>query len=424
MSNSLSLFEKNQRVRTLSAIIWIVLIASVALGLLNIQFRTWDSVIALFSLAFICVLLLWLNSSGHYTLSALILSIVVLMVINLNLFDGDGLRDSGILAYPIFIMIGVLFFGKRATPYFSLAAIASTIGIVYLEINGYIHPTIGATTFDILLPIVILLLAAAAFIWVVVGNMEKDLERVKESEALEQELKIAADIQRSILPDRLPLHEKFDFGARILPARQVGGDFYDCFYVDHNRIAVLIGDVADKGIPSAIFMARVHALITAEAESSKSAGDVLRKVNKHITQLDKSSQFVTALYGILDAETGEFSYARAGHEPPFYLNSQGEIRRLPHKTGMALGLQEQITLDQASIFLSRGSLLIMFTDGLTDCRNPKGDAFGLERIRSTLADLKNNSAQAVCDQLFDTLMMYQSGSKQDDDVTLVAVHAK
>jgi len=182
MSNNLSLYEKNQRVRTLAAIIWIVLIASVALGFLNIQFRTWDSVIALFSLAFICVILLWLNSSGQYTLSALILSIVVLMVINLNLYDGDGIRDSGILAYPIFIMMGILFFGKRATLYFSLATIASLIGIVTLEIHGYIHPTIGATNFDILLPIIILLLAVTAFIWVVVGNMEGHLERVKDSE--------------------------------------------------------------------------------------------------------------------------------------------------------------------------------------------------------------------------------------------------
>ena len=182
MSNNLSLYEKNQRVRTLAAIIWIVLIASVALGFLSIQFRTWDSVIALFSLAFICMILLWLNSSGQYTLSALILSIVVLMVINLNLYDGDGIRDSGILAYPIFIMMGILFFGKRATLYFSLATIASLIGIVTLEIHGYIHPTIGATNFDILLPIIILLLAVTAFIWVVVGNTEGDLERVKDSE--------------------------------------------------------------------------------------------------------------------------------------------------------------------------------------------------------------------------------------------------
>lgn len=183
MSDQLTLYEKDQRVRTLSAIIWIVLSASVALGLLNIQFRTWSSVIALFGLAFVCVLLLWLNSKGQFTLAALILSLLVLMVINVNLFDGDGIRDSGILAYPIFIMVGALFFGKRAAPYFSLAAIASLFGIVSLEIRGDIHPTIGPTEFDILLPIVILLLVVSAFIWVVVGIMEKNLDRVKESEA-------------------------------------------------------------------------------------------------------------------------------------------------------------------------------------------------------------------------------------------------
>src|SRR5690349_4749547 len=182
MSNDLALYEKNQRLRTLSAIIWIVFVASVALGLLNIQFRTWDSVIGLFGLALICIPLLWLNSKGQITPSALFLSIIVLMVININLFDGDGIRDSGLLAYPIFIMIGVLFFGKRATPYFSLAAILSLILIVYLEMRGYIHPTIGATKFDILLPIIILLLVAAAFIWVVVGNIEKYVLRVEESE--------------------------------------------------------------------------------------------------------------------------------------------------------------------------------------------------------------------------------------------------
>lgn len=182
MSNNVSLYEKNQRIRTLSAIIWIVLVASTALGLLNIQYQTWDSIIALFGLALICVPLLWLNAKGHYSLAAMILSAIVLIVIDLNLYDGDGIRDSGILAFPIFIMIGVLFFGKRATPYFSLAAILSLIGIVYLEIHGYVHPTIGATKFDILLPIIILILVASAFIWVVVGNREKNLERVKESE--------------------------------------------------------------------------------------------------------------------------------------------------------------------------------------------------------------------------------------------------
>jgi phosphoserine phosphatase RsbU/P len=171
-------------------------------------------------------------------------------------------------------------------------------------------------------------------------------------------------------------------------------------------------------------MARAHALIIAEADSASSPGTVLRKANKHITRLEKSTQFVTALYGVLDTETGEFSYARAGHEPPLILHAHGDVHRLPYKPGMALGLWENIALDEYSLFLPQGSLLVMFTDGMTDCRNPKGEPFGLERIRLTMAELWNTSAQSSCDQLFDKLMMYQGGSKQDDDVTLVAVHAK
>ncbi|MEP7134982.1 MAG: SpoIIE family protein phosphatase [Chloroflexota bacterium] len=249
-------------------------------------------------------------------------------------------------------------------------------------------------------------------------------EQLIEKERLERELKVAAEIQLSILPDVLPSHPDYDFGGRILPARQVGGDFYDVFELGNNKLGVLIGDVADKGVPSAIFMARAHALIIAEADRAASPGEVLRMVNKHITRLEKSTQFVTALYGVLDTTTREFSYARAGHEPPLLLEADGTVRRLPHQPGMALGLWENIALDEYSLVLPKGSLLMMFTDGMTDCRNPKGEPFGLERIKSTMTELRDNTAQGGCDQLFDTLMEYQNGSKQDDDVTLVAVHAK
>jgi serine phosphatase RsbU (regulator of sigma subunit) len=248
-------------------------------------------------------------------------------------------------------------------------------------------------------------------------------EQLIEKERLERELKVAAEIQMSILPDTLPLVEGFDFGGRILPARQVGGDFYDVFTLDHHKLGVLIGDVADKGVPSAIFMARAHALVIAEADSVISPGNVLRRVNKHITRLEKSTQFVTALYGVLDINTGEFEYARAGHEPPLLLSPDGDVHRLPHKPGMALGLWDEITLDEYSVHLPKDSMLMMFTDGMTDCRNPKGEPYGLERIKRTMSGLAVATAQAACDQLFDSLMYYQSGAKQDDDVTLLAIHA-
>lgn len=249
-------------------------------------------------------------------------------------------------------------------------------------------------------------------------------EQLIEKERMEKELQVAASIQMSILPDVLPSTERFDFGGRILPARQVGGDFYDVFELGDDKIGVLIGDVADKGVPSAIFMARVHALIIAETDKNLTPGDVLRMVNSHITRFEKSTQFVTALFGILDVGTGKFRYARAGHEPPLLLDPNGEVHRLPYQPGMALGLWEKIVLDEHSLTLPSGSCLLMFTDGMTDCRNPKGEPFGLERIKHTLAHLKENTAQKGCDQLLETLITYQGGAKQDDDVTLVAIHAK
>jgi sigma-B regulation protein RsbU (phosphoserine phosphatase) len=243
-----------------------------------------------------------------------------------------------------------------------------------------------------------------------------------EKERLEKEIQVAAGIQMSILPDKLPDVPGFDFGACISPARMVGGDFYDVFPVGPDTIAVLIGDVADKGIPAAIFMARAHALIISESAHGGTPGDILQEVNAHITRLEKTPQFVTALYGHLDCKTGEFSYARAGHEPPFLLTADGQVERLAHSPGMSLGLMDSILIDERSQVLPPGSSLLLFSDGLTDCRNPQGELFGLERSRAALSKLAGLSARQVCDQVMQDLNDYQDGSAQDDDVTLVAVH--
>lgn len=245
-----------------------------------------------------------------------------------------------------------------------------------------------------------------------------------EKERLERELQVAADIQLSILPDVLPDTHEYSFGARILPARQVGGDFYDIFDLKDHRIGVLIGDVADKGIPSALFMARTHALIMAEADIGMTPAEVMNLVNSHITRLQKSTQFVTVLYGILDLKLREFSYARAGHEPPLIMHANGSVERMPHSSGMAIGLWEPVTLDEKMVKLTSGDTLLLYTDGMTDCRNPKGEPFGLERIKSKLGELPRQSAQQICNTLLENLQNFQDGSKQDDDITLVAVKAK
>jgi putative nucleotidyltransferase with HDIG domain len=288
MSENPSLYEKNQRVRALSAIIWIVLCVSVVLGVHNVQFRTWNSVIALFGLALVCVLLLWLNSKGQFVLSALTLSIIVLVVINVNLYDGDGIRDSGILAYPIFIMVGVLFFGKRAAPYFCIAAILSLFGIVYLEMRGYIHPTIGGTEVDIILPIVVLLLAAAAFIWVVVGIMEKNLERVKESEAeLRSNYDLTLDAWAKVLEHRdreTEGHSRrlVELSTRLAKAWGLSGDA-----ITHLRRGALLHDIGKMAIPDEILL-KPGALNDAERKMLQQHPAYARQMLSQITFLQPS----------------------------------------------------------------------------------------------------------------------------------------
>lgn len=247
--------------------------------------------------------------------------------------------------------------------------------------------------------------------------------QIVEKERLEKELSVAADIQLSILPDTLPDLDTFEFGATIEPARKVGGDFYDVFRLDDEHVAVLIGDVADKGVPSAIYMARVHALIIAESDRSLDPGTVLRVVNARITRLERSAQFVTVLYGVLDTRTGEFRYARAGHQPPTLLSPRGDVICLPHSAGMAIGAWDDIRLDERAVQLEPDSVLLLYTDGLTDCRNPAGEPFGTERVGGHLARMIGRPARGVCEGLNRALHEFRQGAVQDDDVTLVAVRA-
>ena len=246
--------------------------------------------------------------------------------------------------------------------------------------------------------------------------------QIIEKERLEHELKVAANIQISILPQELPHVPGYAFGAFMNPARQVGGDFYDIFILNEGKIGLVVGDVSDKGVPSAIFMARTHALIMAEAQHGGTPGAILRRVNAHLIKLGQSDQFVTVLFGILDSASGKINFARAGHELPILIDSEGIISTVPHATGQAIGIFDDLLIDESTITLPAGGTLVLFTDGLTDCRDPQGHVFGHERVREVMSGLAGLDGQQVCDALWDKLWDYQSGSPQDDDVTLLAVH--
>ncbi len=209
----------------------------------------------------------------------------------------------------------------------------------------------------------------------------------------------------------------------MVPARMVGGDLYDVFPLDDVRMGILIGDVADKGIPAAIFMARAHALIMVEAGHGGTPGEILLRANRHLIKLQQADQFVTVLFGILDRQNGILDLARAGHEMPLSMSASGGVVNLPYDPGQPIGMLDTPLLDEQKISILAGGTILFFTDGVTDCSNRQGEQFGHDRLNRTLTTMAGCTGQETCDKLLKTLKGYQSDAPQADDITMVAVHS-
>ncbi len=247
--------------------------------------------------------------------------------------------------------------------------------------------------------------------------------QIIEKEKLERELQLAREIQMAYLPRELPELEGFDFGARMLPARAVGGDFYDFIPLEGGLLGIVVADVADKGVPAAIMMALSRSILRAEANGSTSPGNTLRAVNGHVLEMNESGLFVTAIYGLLDHSRRTFSYARAGHEFPILIEPGGRITAVPSGPGQPVGILPDPYMDEQTLLLPPGSTLLIFTDGLSDSMNAQGEFFGPERLQQSM-DLSKASAQEICDSLIGTIKEFQGSNAQFDDMTLVVIRAR
>jgi sigma-B regulation protein RsbU (phosphoserine phosphatase) len=170
-------------------------------------------------------------------------------------------------------------------------------------------------------------------------------------------------------------------------------------------------------------MARVHALISAEAFHCDHAGEVLRRVNQYLFSRDETDLFVTVLYGILDNRSGIFGFARAGHEIPLLCQPDQAASPIASGRGQPLGILDPLLLDEQRLQLQPGETLLLFSDGLTDCRNPQGEAFGYERLRAAANFSESQPAQQTCDGLSSALLAFRENAAQDDDVTLVSIRS-
>ena len=255
------------------------------------------------------------------------------------------------------------------------------------------------------------------------ADLEAAQAQLVEKEALERELRLAREIQESLLPRRLPSAPAFELGARMVAARVVGGDFYDAFALADNSLGLVVGDVCGKGMPAALFMGLTLSLLRAEARRAASPELALRNLNQHLYEISNAGMFVTVLYGVLDCSTGEFAYARAGHELPLLWDSSGTPIALGRANGHPLGLLDEPAIDARSVRLPPGSMLLLFSDGVTEATDERGNFFDVERLQAIAREHVGAPAQLLCDRLVDALTAYRGAAPQADDITLLAARS-
>lgn len=239
---------------------------------------------------------------------------------------------------------------------------------------------------------------------------------------IQDELKLAKSIQDAALPKNFAMPgENIDLYALMMPAKQVGGDFYDFFYCDRDKLCLVIADVSGKGVPAALFMMRAKTAIKNYARHGNSAAKVLEHVNHTLCEGNDAEMFVTVWLGILDLNTGKIQCANAGHEYPVLMRAGGNYELLKDKHGLALAALDGISMKEYEIDLDPGDRLFVYTDGVPEAINEKVEAYGTERLCEKLNTLKNVPQQQALESVLRDIRNFAGSAEQFDDITMLGI---
>jgi len=243
-------------------------------------------------------------------------------------------------------------------------------------------------------------------------------------ERMESELKVARDIQMSILPKVFPAfpdkHE-FDIHATLESAKEVGGDLYDFFLIDEEHLCFVIGDVSGKGVPAALFMAMTKTLVKMTAKEEKDPGVVMTKVNRELCRENDACMFVTLFCAILNIHTGEVNYVNGGHNPCLILRSGKEAEFLESPGSTVVGVFESSVYKTEKLVLGKGDVIFMYTDGVTEAFNKEHEQFSEERLRKTLTLCRGRSAAVLTGRIMEEVRSFTQGAEQSDDITVMVL---
>ena len=283
------------------------------------------------------------------------------------------------------------------------------IGLVYVDSRSFVR----AFTPDDLNLLTVLANVAAIRI---------ERERLAEMELRERrrtvDLEQAAEIQRGILPRGHPVIEGIDLAGHNAPCRTVGGDYYDFIPYDDGRVAVVLGDVAGKGMSAALLMSNLQARVQLLAEIPQDLAKLMSRLDQSVSVNAPANRFITMFFGVIDPAKGELTYCNAGHNPPLVIRASGEVDRLPAK-GTVLGIFPEIGYEQQSIAFESGDMIAIYSDGITEAENSDGDDYGEDRLAEMLVANKDLGAVAIIDAVLEHLSEFTNAAPFEDDVTLL-----
>lgn len=245
-------------------------------------------------------------------------------------------------------------------------------------------------------------------------------EEEKRLQQMEEDLKTAKNVQLSLLPKENPRLPDIDIAGFSLPAREVGGDYYDFINLDQDHLGIVIADVSGKGMPAALLMANLQATLRGQALTNYAPSQCVAKSNSLLCRSVETGKFVTLFYGILNTKEKSFTYTNAGHCYPLIFNSKGKFRKL-EEGGLILGVLDNYPYQQKRIILEPGELILLFTDGISEAFNKRKEQFEEERLIKVVQENFHLDAKGISQRILDSVIAFQKDVPQSDDLTLVVV---
>jgi serine phosphatase RsbU (regulator of sigma subunit)/anti-sigma regulatory factor (Ser/Thr protein kinase) len=244
--------------------------------------------------------------------------------------------------------------------------------------------------------------------------------QARANERIQHEMRVAREIQKTLLPQELPALPGWHVNAYYYAAQQVGGDFYDFIYFDDGRLGLVIGDVTDKGVPAALLMATTRSVLRSVAQSLIAPGQVLERVNETLYQDIPPKMFVTCLYAVLDPQSGKLQYANAGQDLPYHRHHEGDVTEL-RATGMPLGLFPEMHYEEKETTLDPGDVILFYSDGIVEAHNSSREMYGFPRLMKLVGEYKGDTS--LRDVVLEDLAVFTGpGWEQEDDITMVTLH--